>query len=57
MVKWSGWSAPLVGAAGGAFGGLGLADDPRFPFRSWQASLGGALAGLVAGFYLWLVVY
>src|SRR5258705_50237 len=52
--KWPGWSAPLLGAFGGAIGGVFIAAEPRFPLTPVQSGLGGAALGALAGLVVWL---
>jgi hypothetical protein len=49
MTRWSAWSAPLLGGCGGGLAGLALSGNPRFPFPTVYATLGGVALGVLAG--------
>jgi len=55
MVRWPGWSAPLLGGFGGRLAGLSLTGKPHFPFSAPQAMLAGAGLGVLAGLLTWLL--
>ena len=51
--SWPNWSAPLLGAGGGALAGLAIQGDPHPPASALLTIACGGLIGFLAGLFVW----